>query len=189
MQAVGGGRKVDLVGSRAIVIGSPAANREAQGHRLKRARFIAGQLQAFDMRGKVSRFTANLEGRSACSLRKESAEPFSATDLFQQRQQQLRIAEAEPRLRKQAFFRTLHGEGDGRARRDRVQPELVAHLGRTKHHVWIADAAERAESEKALVLQTYFFRLPFRSLPRRAGGVSPLIRGLTPPARRKERLE
>ena len=53
----------------------------------------------------------------------------------------------------QATFGTLHGEGDRRAGRDRVEAKLVAQAGGFEDRGLIADAAQRAEREQALVFE------------------------------------
>ena len=62
-------------------------------------------------------------------------------------------AERQPGLVEQAALDAFHREGDRAAGADGVDAELVAALRRAQHRVAIADAAQRAEREQALVFQ------------------------------------
>src|SRR5438128_676868 len=56
----------------------------------------------------------------------------------------------------QPFLGALHREGDGGAGGDGVQAELVTQTGGAEDSLAVADAAQRAQREQALVLQADF---------------------------------
>src|SRR5260221_222263 len=87
--------------------------------------------------------------------RSSSAVTPPPRNLFDQPQHARSGAETERRLVDQPLPGAFHGEREGGAGRDRVEAEVVAQPGRLEDRVLVADAAQRAEGEEALVFQPH----------------------------------
>ena len=74
------------------------------------------------------------------------------------RSKRFAVAEFQPRLIQPAALDALHREGNGTSGADGVEPQLVAALRCAQHGVGIADTAQRAESEQALVFDAHAAR-------------------------------
>ena len=96
--------------------------------------------------------------RAAAALGQQVAEPLARADQFDRAQQRVAAAERQPRLVEPAALDALHRERDRAAGADGVDAELVAALRRAQHRVGVADAAQRAEREQALVLDAHTAR-------------------------------
>ena len=148
-------RQVGLVRARAVVVGAARVDREAERHRLQRARLVARQLEALDVRGERRRALADDLGGRPRALGQQRAEALPGADLLDRPQQRAGVAEAQPRRVDQAALDALHRPGDRAARRDRVEAQLVAAAARLEHGVRVRDAAHRPEREDVLVLDAH----------------------------------
>ena len=146
--------QVGLVGAGAVVVGAAGVDRQPERHRLQRARLVAGQLQALDLRREVDRAAAR--PRSAARRepsREQLAQALRArADRVERPQQRRAVAEPQPRLVDQPALGALHRPRDGAAGRDRVDAQLVAAGAGGEHVVGVGHAAQRAEGEHVLVL-------------------------------------
>ena len=104
-QAIGR-RKVGLVGAGAVVVGAARVDREAERHRLQRARLVAGELQALHVRRERRRALADTSAAAREPWASSGAEPLARADLVDAR------AAARRRRRSAATARR-----SGRARR------------------------------------------------------------------------
>ena len=147
-------REIDLVGAAAVVVGAAGADGEAQGHRLQRSRLVAGNLEALDLRSERDAVVPNRLGRAAAALGQQIAEALAAADQLDRAQHGVAAPEREPGLVEPSAFDTLHGEGDGAARADRVDAQLVAetwmrgarHQGRSRRRASPAQTGSRTRA-------------------------------------------
>ena len=107
------------------------------------------------MGSKIRRLAANHLSGAARTFSEQVTQTLAARDLIQKREQDIAPAKAQLRLRDQPFLGTFHGKGDGGAGGNRVQTQLIATPRGFQDDVGIADAAERAEREQALVLEAH----------------------------------
>ncbi len=99
-EAVEAPGEVGLVGARAVVVGAAGVDGEAQRHRLQRARLVAGQLEALDVRRRSARRrAADPRGRARGPRRSRAPRPVAA-----RRSRRARAA-APPRRRSAATAR------------------------------------------------------------------------------------
>src|SRR3954447_23737566 len=144
-----------LVGARAVVVRAARVDRQPERHRLQRARLVAGELHALDVRRERLRALPDLLRRGPRALGEQRADALTRADLVEHAQQRVRVAEAQPRRVDQAALDALHRPRDRAAGGDRVEPELVAAAARGEHRVRVRDAAQRPEREDVLVLDAY----------------------------------
>src|SRR4051794_32957617 len=154
-EAVEAPGQVGLVGARAGVVRTPGVDREAERHRLQRARLVAGGLHALDVRRERVRALPDLLRRRARALGEQRADALARADLVDHPQQRVGVPEAQPRRVDQAALDALHRPRDRAAGGDGVEPELVAAAARGEHRVRVGDAAQRTEREDVLVLDAH----------------------------------
>ena len=148
--------EVHLVGAAAIVIGAARAHREPERHRLQRPRLVAGNLEALHLRRERDAAVADRQRRRGgcprpAGRRGPRARPISSIA----RSSASPLAERQPRLVEQP--RSTHSIAKAIVPPVLIvsMPELVAALRRAQHGVGVADAAQRAQREQALVLEAH----------------------------------
>ncbi len=153
MPAIDFVRKIDLVSAAAIVIRAARAHGEAQRHRLQRARLVAGNLEALDLRRERDAVVADRLGRAPASLRQQIADALAAADQLDRAQH--RVAAPNVSQGSSSHPRSTHSIAKAI-----VPPALIVSmpssshsLDGAQHGVRIADAAQRAEREQAFVFQ------------------------------------
>src|SRR3954470_15208064 len=154
-EAVEAPGQVGLVGARAVVVRAAGVDREAERHRLQRARLVAGELHALDVRRERVRALPDLLRRRARALGEQRADALARADLVDHAEQAAGVPEAQPRRVDQAALDAFHRPRDRAAGGDRVEPELVAAAACGEDRVGVGDAAERAEREDVLVLDAH----------------------------------
>src|SRR3954453_16344265 len=154
-EAVEAPGQVGLVGARAVVVRTAGVDREAERHRLQRARLVAGELHALDVRRERVRALPDLLRRRPRALGEQRADALARADLVDHAQQRVGVPEAQPRRVHQAAFDALHRPRDRAAGGDGVEPELVAAAARSEHPVRVGDPAQRPEGEDVLVLDAH----------------------------------
>ena len=93
--------EVGLVGARAVVVGAARVDREAERHRLQRARLVAGQLEALDVRGEVRPSPGRRPRRRAREPSASSvAEPLARADLLDRAQHRRRASPKRSQARR-----------------------------------------------------------------------------------------
>ena len=74
VEAVGAVREIGLIGPRAVVIGAPGADGQAEGHGVQAARVVAGELQPLDVRGQAGCLAADPLGGPPAAQGQQLAE-------------------------------------------------------------------------------------------------------------------
>ena len=97
--------QVRLVGARAVVVGAAGVHGQAERHRVKRARLVAGQLEALHVRGEDLRALADRRGGAARALGEQVAEALAGADLGERAGERLARRRSAARARRSARAR------------------------------------------------------------------------------------
>ena len=159
--AVGAVGEVGLVGARAVVVGPPGADGQAEGHRVQGPGVVARQLQPLDVRGQADGLAADPLGRPPAPQREPARRaPSRSSDRRDRVEHRLAVAEPERPARPAdpavdpAALGAVHQEGDRAAGRDRVEPQRRRRPAAARRTtLGVVDPAERAEGEERLVFE------------------------------------
>ena len=110
------------------MVGAARANGKPERHRLQRPRFVAGNLEALDLRCNRDAVVTDGVSRAAAALGQQIAQAVTHPDQIDRPQQRVATAEGQPRFVEPAPLDTLHGKRDRAACADGVDPKLVASL-------------------------------------------------------------
>jgi hypothetical protein len=121
-------REIHFVGAAAIVIGAARPDGKPQGHRLERARLVAGNLEPFDLWRKCQAPLADRLRRPAAPLGEKLADAFTRTNQIDRLQHGITTAEPEPGFGEQTTFDTFHRERNRAAGANGVDTEFIASL-------------------------------------------------------------
>jgi hypothetical protein len=81
-------------------------------------------------------------GRAAAAIGQQLADAVTLADQIDGAQQRLAAAEHQPRFVEESALDAFHREGDGAARADGVDAQLVAPLRCAQDRIPVADAAQ-----------------------------------------------
>jgi len=142
-----------------VVVGAGEGGSHAKAVGLGAPHVIAGQLEPLDVHGVLLGALADLLGRHFGPVGKQVPEPLAFAHQVKQFDHGLVIAEAQLESArvlqcKDSPLEQFHGKGDGDARRDGVEPELVTDAVGSDDGVGIINACATAEGVERLVFGT-----------------------------------
>src|SRR5580693_6835118 len=125
---------------------------ETERHRLERPRLIAGNFETLDLRRERNAVMPDGLSRAAAALSQKVPQALARSDQIDRTQHRLAVSKLQPWFIEPLALDALHRKRDCAAGTNGVEPELVASLRCTQHHVSVAHTAQRAQGEQAFIL-------------------------------------